>query len=158
MFILACDTMNSPLFFFLLVTYFWFSAGFKLINHSSRIVTPLKLTTGPIKGESIAYYEELQVPSLKGIYFADLTPEIRRIVAISGIDSGVVTVLSRHTTTGITINEMEARLVDDARQFLLKLAPPAYPYLHNDLHVRNGPVDWPGGDEAWRAQVCNDAC
>jgi thiamine phosphate synthase YjbQ (UPF0047 family) len=47
---------------------------------------------------------------------------------------------------------MEGRLVDDVRQFLLKLAPPDYPYLHNDLHLRSGPKDWPGGDEAWRAQ------
>ena len=42
--------------------------------------------------------------------------------------------------------------MDDTRQFLLKLAPAAYPYLHNDLHLRNGPPNWPGGDEAWRAQ------
>ena len=63
-----------------------------------------------------------------------------------------MTVYSRHTTTAITINEMEGRLVDDARQFLLKLVPAAYPYLHNDLHLRSGPPNWPGGDEAWRAQ------
>jgi hypothetical protein len=30
------------------------------------------------------------------------------------------------------------RLVDDARQFLLRLVPAAYPYLHNDLHLRKG--------------------
>ena len=70
----------------------------------------------------------------------------------SGVTEGHVSILSRHTTTSITINEMESRLVDDARQFLLKLVPPAYPYLHNDLHLRSGPPEWPGGDEAWRAQ------
>ena len=63
-----------------------------------------------------------------------------------------MTVMSRHTTTAITVNEMEGRLVDDIRQWLLKLAPPEYPYLHNDLHLRSGPPNWPGGDEAWRAQ------
>lgn len=26
------------------------------------------------------------------------------------------------------------RLIDDTRQFLLKLVPAAYPYLHNDIH------------------------
>jgi hypothetical protein len=26
------------------------------------------------------------------------------------------------------------------------------PYLHNDLHLREGPPGWPGGNEAWRAQ------
>ena len=34
----------------------------------------------------------------------------------------------------------------------MKLAPAAYPYLHNDLHLRRGPPDWPGGDDAWRQQ------
>eukprot|EP01035_Chromulina_nebulosa_P019294 gene19294-25154_t len=46
---------------------------------------------------------------------------------------------------------MEGRLVDDTRQFLLNLAPPTYPYLHNDLDYRYGPPNWPGGDVAWRA-------
>jgi thiamine phosphate synthase YjbQ (UPF0047 family) len=101
---------------------------------------------------SVGRYVELQVQTLPGIYFVDLTPEIRRLVAETGVEVGTVSVLSRHTTTAITINEMEARLVDDARQFLLKLVPAAYPYLHNDLHLRHGPPGWPGGDEAWRAQ------
>ena len=47
---------------------------------------------------------------------------------------------------------MEGRLVDDLRQYLLKLVPADYPYLHNDLHLRKGPANWPGGDEAWRLQ------
>ena len=41
--------------------------------------------------------------------------------------------------------------VDDARHFLLKLAPREGHYLHNDLDYRAGPPDWPGGDDAWRA-------
>ena len=98
------------------------------------------------------YYEELSIPTKKGIYLSDLTPLLRSALEKSQITEGTVTVLSRHTTTAITINEMEGRLVDDIRQYLLKLAPPDYPYLHNDLHPRNGPPGWPGGDEAWRAQ------
>ena len=42
--------------------------------------------------------------------------------------------------------------MDDVRQFLRKLAPPEYPYLHNDLHLREAPDGWPGGWEAWAAQ------
>lgn len=34
-------------------------------------------------------------------------------------------------------------------QFLRKLAPPSDPYLHNDLHLREAPADWPGGWQAW---------
>jgi hypothetical protein len=61
------------------------------------------------------------------------------IVDKSGMTEGQVAVLSQHTTTAITVNEMEGRLVDDVRQYLVKLAPPSYPYLHNDLHLRSGP-------------------
>ena len=103
-------------------------------------------------GRFVANYVELKVETKKGIHLSDLTPQLKEAVAKSGVKEGVLTVLSRHTTTAITINEMEGRLVDDIRQWLLKLAPPDYPYLHNDLHLRSGPPGWPGGDEAWRAQ------
>jgi len=64
-------------------------------------------------------------------------PEIRDIVKKSECKEGVVTVLSKHSTVSIMINEMEPRLVDDTRQFLSNLAPSAYPYLHNDLDYRS---------------------
>ena len=94
------------------------------------------------------FYKEMGYNTLHGVHFIDLTPDLRAVVKESGIQDGTVNVLSRHTTCGITINEMEERLVDDSRQFLLKLCPPAYPYLHNDLNLRSGPPDWPGGGEA----------
>lgn len=102
---------------------------------------------------------------------ADVAAAVER----SGCKEGVVTVLSKHSTVSVTINEMEPRFVDDVRQFLLKLAPKEYPYLHNDLDYRcamaaawrhapspapltrfsarrrAGPPGWPGGDEAWRS-------
>lgn len=62
--------------------------------------------------------------------------EVAAIVKKSECQEGVVTVMSRHSTVSVMINEMEARLVDDVRQFVLKLAPPQYPYLHNDLDFR----------------------
>lgn len=125
----------------------------------------------------ISHYAEVQVPSQHGIHLSDITKQVQAVVEDSGVLEGQVNVLSRHTTTAITINEMEGRLMDDARQYLLKLAPASYPYLHNDLHLRKGPpgmvcsnstrlhcqfpwvqlflsfaAGWPGGDEAWRAQ------
>ena len=77
---------------------------------------------------TVGVYEEIQIPTLLGIHMVDITPEIRDVVIRSGIQSGVVTVLSQHTTTAIVINEMEGRLVDDTRQFLLKLVPAACKY------------------------------
>jgi thiamine phosphate synthase YjbQ (UPF0047 family) len=40
----------------------------------------------------------------------------RREVAAAGLVEGCVHVLSRHTTTAVTINEAEPRLMDDIRQ------------------------------------------
>lgn len=92
-----------------------------------------------LNSQYAAYYKEIIVPSLKGIHFSDITKQVQQIIDESGVKEGQINVLSRHTTTAITINEMESRLVDDARQYLLKIAPAAYPYLHNDLHLRHGP-------------------
>lgn len=75
--------------------------------------------------------------------------QIRAEVERAGVREGFVNVLSRHTTTAVSINENEARLLDDIRQFLHRLAPPTAPYLHNDLHYREAPPNWPGGWEAW---------
>jgi len=136
------------------VLLYLFPACYSLIQGGSSQLCHRRLLTtrfaSVYKGESIAAFEELKVPTNKGIFFVDLSEDVRRIVKESGVTEGTVNILSRHTTTSITINEMEGRLVDDSRQFLLKLVPPDYPYLHNDLHLRQGPPGWPGGDEAWR--------
>lgn len=97
-------------------------------------------------------YHEIEVETLHGVSLFDITPHIQEKLYEAGLSNGFINILSRHTTTSITINENEERLMDDVRQFLVKLAPPNYPYLHNDLHLRDGPEDWPGGNEAWRAQ------
>eukprot|EP00277_Geminigera_cryophila_P038175 CAMPEP_0173104648 /NCGR_PEP_ID=MMETSP1102-20130122/39427_1 /TAXON_ID=49646 /ORGANISM="Geminigera sp., Strain Caron Lab Isolate" /LENGTH=217 /DNA_ID=CAMNT_0014000327 /DNA_START=18 /DNA_END=671 /DNA_ORIENTATION=+ len=98
----------------------------------------------------VTHYEELPVPTGRGFSMVDITLKIKAIVEKTEVQEGVVTVLSKHSTVSVTINEMESRLVDDTKQFVHKLAPPTHPYLHNDLDFRAGPPDWPGGDEAWR--------
>ena len=98
------------------------------------------------------------------ITMEDLTPHLHDAIAKSGVRHGTAVVISRHTTTGITINEWESRLVRDVRNWLLLLAPPdersvaavaanggggavregssssssssAVRYLHNDIHLR----------------------
>jgi thiamine phosphate synthase YjbQ (UPF0047 family) len=133
----------------------------------------------------VCIYEEYVVktskpgPPAQDITVEDLTPAINALIARSGVREGTVTVVSRHTTTAITINEWESRLVDDIRTWLLKLAPPddrsAVPtpaggvsYFHNDIDKRPDSEDerkrclengWdinimegPKGLAAWRAQ------
>eukprot|EP00291_Cryptomonas_curvata_P004689 CAMPEP_0172191116 /NCGR_PEP_ID=MMETSP1050-20130122/23512_1 /TAXON_ID=233186 /ORGANISM="Cryptomonas curvata, Strain CCAP979/52" /LENGTH=183 /DNA_ID=CAMNT_0012866109 /DNA_START=157 /DNA_END=705 /DNA_ORIENTATION=+ len=128
-------------------------------------------TTLPTSGSQpgvyrpIIQYKTIEVETVQGISIWDITPQLKTILAESGAENGFVNVISRHTTTALMINEYESRLVDDIRQFLLKLAPPNQPYLHNDLHLRpqseedkrrvvtNGwDVTDPAALQAWRAQ------
>ena len=50
---------------------------------------------------------------------------------------------SQHTTTALAVNENEARLLEDVKIHLEKLAPQSVGYLHDDLHLRNVPDDEP---------------
>jgi thiamine phosphate synthase YjbQ (UPF0047 family) len=100
--------------------------------------------------EFMTHYEEIQITTNSGMSVQDITKQIEIIVEWSGCLEGTVTILSKHSTLSVSINELEGRLVDDIRQYFLTLAPPNMPYLHNDLDYRVGPDDWPGGDEAWR--------
>lgn len=132
--------------------------------------------------QPVARYEEVTIPSpaegppAQEITVVDLMPSIDSALAASGLRHGTVTVISRHTTTAITINEWESRLAQDLRAWLLRLAAPddrsaagapggGVRYLHNDIELRpesederqrclaNGwDVDDPEALRRWRAQ------
>lgn len=85
----------------------------------------------------------IELDTGRGIALHELLTEIRNAVTNSCIRNGFVTVTSQHTTTAITINEHEARLVEDVKAFLARLIPPGDSYLHNDIHLRDCPPDEP---------------
>ncbi|KXZ49975.1 hypothetical protein GPECTOR_18g131 [Gonium pectorale] len=124
--------------------------------------TVVRIAPSPSPSQPLApvsyRYHQLEVPQTPpDIALVDITPQIRELVAQGGLLEGCVHVLSRHTTTALTINENEERLLDDVRQFLARMAPAAAPYLHNDLHLRPAPDGWPGGWAAWAAQEPRNA-
>ena len=95
------------------------------------------------------------VPSLptQEISLHDITPAVREFIAETGVRQGTLNLISRHTTTAITINEMETRLVDDVRDWLFNLAPQDHPYRHNDLHMRPASgADRDRIDKNWMSQ------
>ena len=59
-----------------------------------------------------------------------LTPQVEEIVAESGVKNGMVTVLTKHTTTGITVNEALECLESDIQIALSLFAPEDRPYSH----------------------------
>ena len=85
----------------------------------------------------------IEVETDSGINIYNITPEIEKLIASTGIHNGQVLVFSRHTTTALAINEDEERLLKDVKVFLRKLAPESERYLHNDLHLRDVPEDEP---------------
>lgn len=59
-----------------------------------------------------------------------ITEQIADAVQESGIQNGMVTVISRHTTTGIMVNEALECLESDMSEFLGRLATEDWPYAH----------------------------
>ena len=99
-------------------------------------VTPdlirLPLTGGPLRvARSILRYE-----TIHPLQFIDITEDVERVVAKSGISEGSVTVFSKHTTAAIKINEHEPELLKDMGQVLASFASDSRSYFHNDFTVR----------------------
>ena len=59
-----------------------------------------------------------------------LTRQVEQIVAESGVKNGMVTVLTKHTTTGVTVNESLECPESDIEVFLSRMAPEDFPYSH----------------------------
>lgn len=106
------------------------------------------------------HYKVIEVPTKESVQVIDMTHQIREFVEECGISDGCVNVMSKHTTTAVTINEYESNLVEDLRRQLLRFAPPLAGYLHDNLEDRpTTPEDaakvesnWKGTVEEWRAQ------
>jgi len=113
--------------------------------------------------EPICDYTEVTIPTTQtgpprqAISVEDLTPRLTDLLGRSGMQRGVVNVISRHTTTAVCINERESRLAQDMEKYFLSLAPPderssvgtsGVRYYHNDIDKRP--------DSAEEAQRCRE--
>ena len=83
-----------------------------------------------------ARHTTLQVTTTAATDFLDLTETLERLVADAGLETGLVNVQTRHTTTGLLVNEGEPRLHDDFHATLARLAPLGVAYRHDDLARR----------------------
>lgn len=95
-----------------------------------------------------SFHQQLQLHTDEGLQFIDLTDEVARIVAESGIFQGFVNVQTTHTTTAIIVNEHEPLLLEDLRRALEQLAPRSVKYRHDDFEIRTAnltPDEKPNG-------------
>ena len=80
--------------------------------------------------------EQVPVQTRARVEFLDLTDTVAQAVRRSGVGWGLAHVQSRHTTTGIVVNENEPLLLEDFRRLLEEWAPARACYRHNDLDAR----------------------
>ena len=96
--------------------------------------------TANVQAEQMAaprlYREILKHTASGAPEFIDITQEVKDVLARSEISEGSVLVFTRHTTAAIEINEDEPLLMEDLKQFLLRIAPRDGNYKHNDFFIR----------------------
>ena len=91
-----------------------------------------------------SFLERLQIETGGSFHCHAITAELQALVERSGVRQGLLVAVGQHTTTALVLNENEERLLRDIEAFFLGLAPPERPWLHNDLHLRQGiPADEP---------------
>jgi secondary thiamine-phosphate synthase enzyme len=78
----------------------------------------------------------LRIPTHGSFEIVDLTPRVEAFVRAAGLLTGWVNVQSRHTTTGLLVNEHESLLLEDLAALLERLAPRDAGYAHDDLDRR----------------------
>ena len=122
-------------------------------SHPCMSANAVATARTPVVRTPVVVYEQVTIaspsegPPAQEITVVDLMPYINSALEASGMRDGSVNLISRHTTTAITINEWESRLVRDIRAWLLRLAPPddrsavgeagaGVAYLHNDISTR----------------------
>lgn len=94
-------------------------------------------------------HARIRLVTTRSTDFLDLTDRLARIVAESGVETGLVNVQTTHTTTAVVVNEAEPLLLDDFRALLERAAPRADGYCHDDLARRlNVPADEPRNGHA----------
>jgi secondary thiamine-phosphate synthase enzyme len=75
--------------------------------------------------------ERLEIQTKEDKELIDITSEVERVVAKSGVQNGVVHILTLHTSSGIIVTEGLPCLEMDVLNHLEALAPDEEDYYHN---------------------------
>jgi secondary thiamine-phosphate synthase enzyme len=88
----------------------------------------------------MAYYQQLVKVQTQGKALQKVTSKVSSVVAESGIQTGLCTLFLRHTSASLIIQEnADPDVLEDLANFLAKLVPDGYHYIHN----AEGPDDMP---------------
>lgn len=90
--------------------------------------------TSPI---TVVHRALVTVDTDRAVQVIDLTPLVAGVIRRAGLADGLVTIATRHTTTGLLVNEHEPLLELDIVALLQRVAPPAAGYAHDDFARRH---------------------
>jgi secondary thiamine-phosphate synthase enzyme len=100
-----------------------------------------------------------RVRTTEPVGVVDLTARVEAFLDAAGLEAGWVNVQTRHTTTGICVNENEPLLLGDLLALLERLSPRGAGYAHDALHLRPGvpPDERPNGHAHAKALLLRTA-
>ena len=101
----------------------------------------------------------VRVHTAEPVGVTDLTARVESFLEKVCLEAGWVNVQTRHTTTGICVNENEPLLLTDLLGLLERLAPRGTAYAHDELHLRIGvgPDERPNGHAHAKALLLRTA-
>ncbi|MEJ0021965.1 MAG: secondary thiamine-phosphate synthase enzyme YjbQ [Candidatus Doudnabacteria bacterium] len=82
--------------------------------------------------------EKLKLKTQKQFELIDITDKVKTVLESAGIDSGMLTVFSPHTTAAIRINHNEPLLIQDIIKMIYRLVPVDINYSHDLFEIRSG--------------------
>jgi len=85
-----------------------------------------------------SYTEYLTFSTEKHREYLNITPEVERALAKSGIREGMILVSAMHITAGVYVNDAEDGLIADIDEWLERLAPFRKDYRHHRTGETNG--------------------
>ncbi len=89
------------------------------------------------------FRDVVDIKTSNRVEIRDITPQVQDVLKKSQIETGLVNVFSRHSTSGVVVNENESGLVKDFQNMLEKLVPQGAGYQHDridnnaDSHLRS---------------------
>ena len=89
-----------------------------------------------VSARAIVRVVVVSVETRSPLEFVDITDVLSRTVNEVGLVEGLLVVQTRHTTTGLMINEHEPLLLADFEALFERLAPMSAVYAHDDFSCR----------------------
>ncbi len=85
-----------------------------------------------------SFTEYLWFNTKKHREYINITSEVEKVLAKSGIKEGMILVSAMHITAGVYVNDAESGLIQDIDAWLEKLAPYNQDYHHHRTGESNG--------------------